>query len=308
VKQLYPLNFVALVSLLLFSCSPSYELSKHITDKNYYQTWTPPDGVKISNKLFYDQTEAYNTSWREYEYWTKRVYGVTSAEYKSTLPDTLVWVDPVLAKNKILCLNSFAIHYLRNPMYNSYPVVGISQKQALDFSKWRSDRVMEYILVANNIIKWDPAPNKETYFSIEKYYTGKYQNLKPDTNFKYYPSFRLPTITEWKNAIHYADSVDRYIYKDKVPAFWSDIKPCVNDTFNKDPMINTNPFEKPQKRHPIYNLRGNVGEWVSEDGISIGGGWFDKKEIILAQDTFHVNKPNAWTGFRNVCEWKQWTK
>jgi len=308
VKHLYSLNFVALVCLLLFSCSPSYELRRHITDKNYYRTYTPPDGVKISNNLFYDQTEAQNTSWREYEYWTMRVFGANSNEYKSTKLDTLAWINSTLAKNKISCLNSFVIHYLRNPIYNSYPVVGVSQKQVIDFSKWRSDRVMEYILVANNIIKWDSAPNRETCFTIEKYYTGKYKNIIPDTNFKYYPSFRLPAIAEWKIAIHYADSVDKDIYKDKVPAFWSDIKPCVNDTFTKDPTINTNPFGKSQKGHPIYNLRGNVGEWTSDSNVSIGGGWFDKKEIILTQDTFHVNKPNAWTGFRNVCEWKQWAK
>ncbi|MBK8347024.1 MAG: hypothetical protein IPL08_05145 [Saprospiraceae bacterium] len=53
-------------------------------------------------------------------------------------------------------------------------------------------------------------------------------------------------------------------------------------------------------------MRGNVSEWSSEENITFGGGWLDKREKILTTDTFHVDKQNSWTGFRNVCEWKQW--
>lgn len=61
-----------------------------------------------------------------------------------------------------------------------------------------------------------------------------------------------------------------------------------------------------EKGHPIYNLRGNAGEWTSEKNISSGGSWADKKQVIMLTDTFRIEMVNAGTGFRNVFEWKEW--
>ena len=33
-----------------------------------------------------------------------------------------------------------------------------------------------------------------------------------------------------------------------------------------------------------------------------------EKETIKNQDIFFTNQVNAWTGFRNVCEWKKFEK
>ena len=91
--------------------------------------------------------------------------------------------------------------------------------------------------------------------------------------------------------------------------FRSDINPCANDTIPIGaPTENVYVGCKSKNDSVIYNLRGNVGEWTSAKDISIGGGWIDKRETILTQDTFHIKKENAWTGFRNVCEWKRWDK
>jgi hypothetical protein len=298
--------------MLFCTCTPLNTITafeKHAKDKNYYLTCPPPDGIKITSNLYYDQTEVSNTNWREYEYWTKMVYGSNSVEYKSTLPDTLAWIDTTIYKGNVKCLKWYISYYLRHPAFMDYPVIGITQKQAIDFSKWRSDRVMEFMLVTNNKIQWDSLPTPKTCFTIERYFTGNYKNIKPDTGFKYYPGFRLPTIAEWKRAVQYTDSVNKIICKDSIPKIWCDIEPCLTDTSSRT-YVTINVFSgfKSKKHLPIYNLRGNVGEWTSEDGVSIGGGWADKRQIILAQDTFHVKKPNAWTGFRNVCEWKKWTK
>jgi len=296
-------HIILLSTCLIFAtCTATDRLVK---DKKYFLKWNPPGTIKIGNNFFCDQTEISNTDWREYLYWTCKVFGSKSKEYIHALPDSMVWNN--IGFNRTNCLYKCVFYYLRGVSYQNYPVVGISQRQAIEYSKWRSDRVMEYLLVTNKKFDWDPVPDKDTYFSIERYFNGKYKNIKPDSNFSYYPVYGLPTIDEWRIATHYADSVNKIIKRDNIYGYIrSDINPC-----SKDSDAPTCPVwaAYTSKKYPsIYNLRGNVGEWTSEYGISAGGSWFDKRQKILTQDTFHIDNPNAWTGFRNVCEWKLWPK
>ena len=90
--------------------------------------------------------------------------------------------------------------------------------------------------------------------------------------------------------------------------FNSDVVPCLKDSLRIEPTISVNDNYAAKKGDPIFNLRGNVSEWSSEVNITLGGGWFDKRANILQADTFHTDKQNAWTGFRNVCEWKLWNE
>jgi hypothetical protein len=57
----------------------------------------------------------------------------------------------------------------------------------------------------------------------------------------------------------------------------------------------------------IHESRGNIAEWGAETNITYGGGWSHNVSYIMSKDTVSVTSPNAWTGFRNVCEWKKWT-
>lgn len=301
---IFTINVLALVSCGLLSRSH---------EKSYYLHITPPNGVKIGENLFYDQTEGDNISWREYMYWTRRIFGANSAEYLATIPDSNVW------KDYDTCLKTKMRSYLHLSRFEDYPVVGVTQKQAEMYSKWRSDRVFEYILLSYGKIKMDTAQKRETCFTIERYFNGTYHNQKPDPDFKYYPEYRLPTTQEWKKALHYADSVEQaYLQKcnsktckkckQNWPEFRSDITPCINDSFKVVPTLTGRSGFVPGRRHPVYNLRGNVSELTSENEISVGGGWADKRQKILTCDTFQCKSPNAWTGFRDVCEWKEWNK
>lgn len=240
-----------------------------------------------------------NFNYAEFMYWTERIFGHNSDEYISILPDTNVWT------NKDSCLVINGDYYLRHPAYRDYPVVGISQMQVASFSKWRSDRVFEVLLILAKKIDSRPDQDTNNYFTIEKYFNGQYFNYKPDTSYKYYPYFRLPTVAEYKKALLYSDSIDK-IMGQKIQC---SIVPCINDTLKTDPTayITFPCLKNCYKKRYIYNLRGNVREWTSEENISIGGGWTDNKETIFAQDSFQETSQNAWTGFRNVCEWKMWT-
>ena len=312
-KNIYLFNFftLAIICWLFSTCKSAEELNDfdiHVKDKNYQLTLAPPDGIKVANNLYYDQEDVTNINWREYMYWTEHVYGYSSPEYKATFPDTLVWVRLSLLMDTVNCLNWFVYYYLRSPTYQDYPVVGITQEQAEMFTKWRSDRVMEYLLVANKIIVWDTAPKPDTYFTIERYFRGKYKNILPNSGFMYYPDFRLPTISEWHKGISYNDSITNLFGKQDTQRLWLDIKPCRHDTLFCAPTEKCAGGVSPAKNSLLNNMHDNVSAWATEDGVCLGGGWHDKESIILKQDTFHRNWPNAWTGFRNVCEWKKWTK
>ena len=54
---------------------------------------------------------------------------------------------------------------------------------------------------------------------------------------------------------------------------WCGKMPCVNDTSKYDPTRYVKSFDTPRKVQAIYNLRGNVSEWSSEDNLIFGGSW-----------------------------------
>ena len=64
------------------------------------------------------------------------------------------------------------INYLRHPAYANYPVVGVNWIQAVEFSKWRTDRVNENILEREGFLKRDAKITDVTadeIFSTETY-------------------------------------------------------------------------------------------------------------------------------------------
>ena len=144
-----------------------------------------PNRFTVSS-FYMDRTEVTNFHWLEYVYWMKRVYNKTYPHiYKKALPDTLCWRDPLSYREK------FVEYYFRYPAYRDYPVVGVSWIQANDFCKWRTDRVNEYILVEQGILKWhfsdegdlaagnDPikqgwSNSPENMFNTESYLAGQY--------------------------------------------------------------------------------------------------------------------------------------
>src|SRR5262245_28474303 len=101
------------------------------------KAYVPPGTVRINDTLYFDSGEITNLDWREYEYWTLRDCGRSSAEYQKTLPDTLVWQDEQLYGNPVI------EYYYRHPAYSNYPVVGVTYDQVVEYCKWRTDRVMQ---------------------------------------------------------------------------------------------------------------------------------------------------------------------
>src|SRR5690606_16086251 len=122
-----------------------------------------PHTVSVSS-FYMDETEVANVHYREYIFWLVRAYGSDYPDVIArALPDTTSW-------RKALSYNEPLVqYYFRHAAYNYYPVVGVNWYQANEFAKWRSDRVNEYILIKNGMLKKNPNQVNEDVFTTETY-------------------------------------------------------------------------------------------------------------------------------------------
>lgn len=99
--------------------------------------------------FYMDETEVTNFMYLEYLDWVKLVFPPDEYKevYDGAVPDTLVW------RNRLGYNETMTNNYLRHPAYAEYPVVGVNWIQAVDFAKWRTDRVNEAVLEQNGYLK-----------------------------------------------------------------------------------------------------------------------------------------------------------
>jgi len=114
----------------------------------------------------------YKTTNKEYLcflMWTNRVFGLDYPDvYKEMLPDTTTYPD------------------IFNPEKSNMPVKGVNKKQAQAFCQWRSDRLNEFILIREEILRKDYNQRNFLIFNTESYLANHYEgNVKHDLYDKY---------------------------------------------------------------------------------------------------------------------------
>jgi len=132
--------------------------------------WNNTPNQQHVQSFYMDETEVTNMMYMEYLDWLKRVFPPEQENYKNIYegasPDTLVW------RNRLGYNETMTNNYLRHPAYANYPVVGVNWIQAVEFSKWRTDRVNESTLETQGYLKKDAKVldvKAEAIFSTETY-------------------------------------------------------------------------------------------------------------------------------------------
>ncbi len=269
------------------------------TEQDIIQDWdNVPHRVTVAS-YYMDETEVANVHWLEYLYWINRVFGTDYPEvYKRALPDTLVWRD------KLAFNEPYVEYYLRHPAFQEYPVVGVSWLQANDYCAWRTDRVNERILIREGILRENPAQVNEDNFNTEAYLSGQYEglvrnplrDLNPNNDSRkvrmedgiFLPKYRLPTEAEWEygalgligNTV-FERVTERKIYpwnghgvrnpEDKYQGeLLANFKRGRGDNMGVAGKLNDNAditapiFSYVPNDYGLYNMAGNVSEWVSD--------------------------------------------
>lgn len=275
----------------------------------------------ISETVFMMKDEVSCTIWRDYLYSLQLMYGEKSKEYYNAVlnMNQMFLIKNIDSSGKCMKKIPDSYFYDNTGIYDSYPIVNITQQQAMDFADFYADRLYEWILYKNGKLKTLYQFQEGNFFTRERYLQGRDPNTRGDI-FPFYLEGRLPSKEEYAAAKQtneiYLRSLESKCRNEKALSKLSDKIDKNLKTVNKSGCNNFGelPF-KPvvvnyNKKVPLFdfirNLDGNVREWSSVSGKSLGAGYQDSPMDTYDYVTEDASLP--WVGCRVVFEWKEYIR
>lgn len=229
---------------------------------NHY-SFSHDDYNPIVDSFFMYNKEVSNGEYMEF---LTAIKSKDTVMYNNMLPDTLAW------RTNAAYWEPYVEYYLRHRAFSNYPVVGVTYTQATAYCEWLTQKYLEIPKRNYKKVKfklptlqqWVAAARGGSNYTIFPWEGYKMQDEKGNwlANFKIIDQKSVGVLSlgapDYKNEIQFRDYY--------VGQITSSFGTGYSDATLKVESFNPNAYG-------LYQMAGNVSEYVEEFGIIKGGSW-----------------------------------